>query len=263
MSRPRSPNRDLAFELYKESGGRISVDQIADSLGEKVCNINNWKYRDKWKDRFNKVGAPFGNSNAIGNSGGGAPEGNQNSYLHGFYSKYLPRETIDVMKDIEGMDHLDILWLNIRMKFAAIVRAQKIMYVKDHDDMTKEIKKTKSEFDIKNNGTRDEPDFEAMETYKEIEYELQFAWDKQATFLKAQSVAMGQLTSMIKRYDEMLHANWDAATEEQKLRVEKLKLSVNNTNKEIQSRRELAEEKLQLAKERFDHQKDIDKKKYW
>ena len=262
MAKEGNPNRIKSFDLYKESNGRLTSRDIAAQLDETINNINYWRSKDKWRDKVGKVGAPYGNQNGLGNNGG-APKMNQNHYVHGFYSRYLPKETYDIMKDTKDWDLIDILWQNIHIKFAAIIRAQKIMYVKDHDDMTKEIKKTKSEFDIKNNGTRDEPDFEAMETYKEIEYELQFAWDKQATFLKAQSVAMGQLTSMIKRYDEMLHANWDAATEEQKLRVEKLKLSVNNTNKEIQSRRELAEEKLQLAKERFDHQKDIDKKKYW
>jgi phage terminase small subunit len=260
VGKPRSPNRDAAFNLYKDSNSRLTSVEIAVQLGEKINNINSWKTQDKWKDKVNKVGAPFENQNAIGNYGG-APKLNKNHYIHGFYSKYLPKETYDIMKDTENWDPIDILWQNIHMKFAAIIRAQKIMFVKDHDDLTREIKKTKREFDIKNKGTRDEPDFEALETYDEIEYELQFAWDKQGNFLKAQSVAMGQLTSMIKRYDEMLHTNWDTATEEQKLRVEKLKLNVKTTNEEIQSRRRIAEEKLQLSKDRFEHQKQMDELK--
>lgn len=34
----------------------------------------------------NKGGAPKGNKNALGNSGGGAPYGNLNAEKHGFYS---------------------------------------------------------------------------------------------------------------------------------------------------------------------------------
>ena len=54
-------------------------------------------------------------------------------------------------------------------------------------------------------------------------WEVQQAWDKQASFMTAQSRAMKTLESMIKQYDEMLHKNWDLATEEQKARIEQLK----------------------------------------
>jgi len=246
MSRPRSPNRDMAFKLYKESNGRITSVEIAKQLNEKVGNINNWRVQDKWKDKVGKKGAPFGNKNAVGNRGGGAPEANQNHYIRGFYSKYFPKKVVSILELTEGMDPLDILWVNIQTKFATIINSQKIMYVKDHNDMTKEIKKTMEGKEIDS-----------------VEYEIQFAWDKQATFLKAQSTAMAQLTNMIKRYDEMLHANWDTVTEEQRLRAEKLKLNVNNTEAEIKSRRKIAEDKLQLSKDRFEHQKEIDGKKYW
>ena len=54
-------------------------------------------------------------------------------------------------------------------------------------------------------------------------WEVQQAWDKQSNFLKAQARAQGELRSMIKQYDEMLHKNWDLATEEQKTRIEAMK----------------------------------------
>lgn len=252
MGRQRSPNRDKAFEIYKQNNGRISSQKIADILNENLNNINSWRSQDKWSKRINKVGAPYGNANAINNNGG-APKKNQNSRKHGFYSKYLPAKVFDIFEDIEHMDPLDILWNNIKLKYAAIINSQKIMYVKDHDDMTKELKKTKSQSEL--------VDGESIEIYREEEYEIQFAWDKQATFLNAQSRAMAQLTKMIKQYDEMLHANWDTATEEQKLRVERLKVQINNP--ELQHRKEVAEKKLQLEKERFEHQKRIDESKVW
>ncbi|MZK53661.1 terminase, partial [Clostridium beijerinckii] len=62
----------------------------------------------------------------------------------------------------------------------------------------------------------------------EIEYEFQFAWDRQATFLNAQSRAMAELRSLIKQYDEMLHKNWDLATAEQKARIDKLNFEISN-----------------------------------
>lgn len=45
----------------------------------------------------------------------------------------------------------------------------------------------------------------AQKMVKKIEYEFQFAWDRQASFLNAQSRAMSELRSLIKQYDEMIH----------------------------------------------------------
>ena len=88
------------------------------------------------------------------------------------------------------------------------------MNVKNQEDLTKVLKREK------------ESSGDTSDSW-EKEYELQFAWDKQATFLQAQSRAMSELRSLIKQYDEMLHENWDNATEEQKLRIEKLRAEVN------------------------------------
>ena len=41
--------------------------------------------------------------------------------------------------------------------------------------------------------------------------------------MTAQSRAMSELRSMIKQYDEMLHKDWEAASEEQKARINQLK----------------------------------------
>ena len=57
---------------------------------------------------------------------------------------------------------------------------------------------------------------------------MQQAWDKQANFMKAQARAMDTLRSLIKQYDERLHNDWEAATEEQKARVQLLKSRIND-----------------------------------
>lgn len=54
------------------------------------------------------------------------------------------------------------------------------------------------------------------------------AVERQATFLKAQAAPIGQLTNIDQAYDEMLHKDWDLATEQQKLRVEALKLKLQD-----------------------------------
>lgn len=62
---------------------------------------------------------------------------------------------------------------------------------------------------------------------------MQQAWDKQNNFLKAQARAQGELRSLIKQYDEMLHRDWNMATEEQKSRVEYIKSKTAAVNKAL------------------------------
>ena len=83
------------------------------------------------------------------------------------------------------------------------------MYVRDREDSTKtEI------------GHKD------GDTVTEERWEVQQAWDKQGNFLQAQARAQAELRSMIKQYDELLHKNWDLATEEQRARIAVLKSQV-------------------------------------
>ncbi|WP_339080201.1 phage terminase small subunit [Clostridioides difficile] len=169
----------------------------------------NWASEKKKGAPKNKRGAPIGNKNATG------PPGNKNAEKFGFFSKYLPEETRELIQEISIKDKFDILWEQITIQYAAIIRAQKIMYVKGKEEMVKELKK-----------------YESTENGEKIEYEFQFAWDRQASFLNAQSRAMSELRSLIKQYDEMIHKDWNLATEEQKNRVEKLKCEVNNLSKD-------------------------------
>ncbi|WP_369704123.1 phage terminase small subunit [Clostridium moutaii] len=141
---------------------------------------------------------------------------------HGFFSKIFPPETIEMVEDIMVKDPLDMLWENIIIQYTAIARSQRIMDVTEKSEMIKELKKSKVK--TKDRSTEKTS---TNESEKEYEYEFQFAWDRRATFLQAQSRAMSELRSLIKQYDEMLHNNWDKATEEQKLRIEKLRAEVD------------------------------------
>lgn len=230
---------DEAFKLFQESNGHITSQKIADKLGVKLSQVKYWRKKFKWKDKLNKNrGAPLGNKNALGNKGGGAPEGNLNNFKHGnyideskfsskkFLAKYMPKATSKIIDDIEdsGINSLDILWINITTQLAAIIRSQKIMHVKSKNDLTEVLKK---------------------ETWGENssskEYELQFAWDKQANFLQAQSKAMKTLEGLINSYEKLLHTNWDLASEEQKARVEKLKAEISKLNGDDKEMEDISE----------------------
>ena len=211
MPRIRSPERDKAFELYKNSGGALELVRIADELGVPEGTVRGWKNKDKWEQQLNgtfqtkkrntpkkKKGGQPKNKNAVGH---GAPPENKNAEKHGFFSKWLPAETMEIMQEIEEKSPADILWEQITLQYTAIIRAQRLMYVRDQKDKTTEIV---SSSDM---GTS---------------WEYQQAWDKHEKFLSAQSRAMTTLNGLIKQYEEMLHSADDAA--ERKARLEKLRL---------------------------------------
>lgn len=209
--------REKAFEDYKNG---VKYKEIAEKYKVSLSTVKSWAVRywkkegcdqktKKLQPKKKKVatrGAPIGNRNAVGNKGGPLKPGDKIAEKYGFFSKYLPDETKEIFDAIEHADPLDLLWHQIQIAYAAIVRAQRIAYVKDHQDRT-----------INKIGEKD------GETVSEERWEVQEAWDKQNNFLKAQARAQAELSRMIKQYDEMLHANWELATEEQKTRIQSMK----------------------------------------
>lgn len=197
---------ELAEQDYMNG---MKYKDIADKYGVSLNTVKSWKKRYNWdrkgctqkkkKGAHKNAIAQLGNKNATG------PPGNKNAEKYGFFSKYLPEETLDIVQAVEKANPLDLLWHQIQIAYAAIIRAQRIAYVKDKDDKTVERVE------------------ERDGTVCGEKWEVQHAWDKQNNFLKAQARAQGELRSLIKQYDEMLHRDWDMATEEQKSRIELIK----------------------------------------
>ncbi len=143
--------------------------------------------------------------------------GYQNALKHGFFAKIFPddEETRAIIGEIMEKSPLDIIWEQIVIQYTAIARAQKIMFVKDRDDMTEYLKREKETSGLHSDGW-------------EKEYELQFAWDKHASFLKAQSEAMKTLERLIQRYEDLVekYELKGLVVEEHRLRIAKLKAEV-------------------------------------
>ena len=154
-----------------------------------------WSEEKKGAPKKRKRGAPLNNKNAVGNEWG-APKGNSNAVKHGFFQKYLPEDTLDIMDALKEKTPLDLIWDAIQIQYAAIIRAQQIMYVKDRDDVTT------TRVGYTNGKVKGET------------WEVQQAWDKQANFLKAQSKAVDSLKNMIKDYLELEGAS-EADSKEQ------------------------------------------------
>ena len=216
MARAPDKRIEQAKEMYLQGQKLV---EIASQLNLPEGTVRRWKCTHKWENERSdkkserspkrKRGAQPGNKNSSG-----GPPGNKKAEKYGFFSKYLPEETREIFSAIDQADPLDLLWHQIQLAYAAIIRAQRIAYVKDQQDKTKETVMSGETSDM---------------------YSIQEAWDKQSNFLKAQARAQGELRSMIKQYDEMLHKNWEAASEEQRVRIAQMKaqterLSVDPTD---------------------------------
>lgn len=55
MARERSPNRDKAFEIYQQHGGKIQNREIANMLDISEKSVSGWKTKDKWISKMNGV----------------------------------------------------------------------------------------------------------------------------------------------------------------------------------------------------------------
>lgn len=208
MARAPDARIEQAKTMYLKGAKLV---EIASQLNLPEGTVRRWKCTHKWDNErsdkksersHRKKGGQEGNSNA---KGYGAPDQNRNAEKYGFFNKYLPDETREIFSAIEQADPLDLLWHQIQIAYAAIIRAQRIAYVRDQQDKTVERIETKAGNVI---GEK---------------WEVQQAWDKQNEFMKAQARAQGELRSLIKQYDEMLHKDWGMASEEQRARIAQIK----------------------------------------
>ncbi|MGR2696178.1 phage terminase small subunit [Bacillus inaquosorum] len=211
------------IQAYKDYVKGMKYKDLAEKYGVSVNTIKSWKQRHGWerkkgapieKSVHTKKGGQPGNKNALGNNGG-APQRNQNAVTHGFFSKFLPEETLEIMEEIQERSPADMIWDQIQIQYAAILRAQRIMFVSDKEEMIKELKKKRSLIS-------------EVSEIEEEEYEFQFAWDRHATFLNAQSRAMGELRSLIKQFNQLAHE-----ADERRLKLEQMRLNIEKAKKDI------------------------------
>jgi|SRR5690625_2728196 len=211
---------------------KITLKALAEKHDVKLGTLKSRKSREAWSrdpvkkdatntgdatNKTNKVATPKKRKKQKNRSGNPNPvkqftKRNSAAKTHGFFSKYIPQETLEIMGSLNERSPADLIWDQIEIQYAAIIRAQRIMFVEDQDDMAKELKKEKSSMDS-----------------SEEEYEIQFAWDRHATFMNAQSRAMSELRSLIKQFNDMAHED-----DERRLKLEHMQLGVEKTKAEIE-----------------------------
>ncbi|WP_410988811.1 phage terminase small subunit [Bacillus cereus] len=223
---------ELAQEDYMQG---MKYKELAEKYEVSINTIKSWRKRHGWnrkgvhpKDekgctQTKKTGAPIGNKNAVGNSGNknpkwgnknavghGPPKGNDNATTHGLFKKIIPNDdphAMELLEEIQNHTGLDILFHSIQLQYFNILNSQRIMHVRDKDDMSKEV---------------------ISESEGGEAYMVQFAWDKQANLLTAYARAMNTLTSMIEKFNKLADVD-----DERRLKLEQMKLGIEKTKAEI------------------------------
>ncbi|WP_338592400.1 phage terminase small subunit [Bacillus safensis] len=203
--------KDKRIEAKQDYMKGMTYQQIADHYNVSIHTVKSWKRRYGWQRQTSSKQA------------------------HSIFNQFLSDETIEIMEKMDGRTSLDLIWDQIQIQYAAIIRAQRIMYVADQEDMIKELKKAAympSSLEETGEGIQPELDITSEE------YSFQFSWDRHATFLNAQSRAMGELRRLIKQFEELAHAK-----DERRLRLKQIELTIEKTKKAV---REEKEEDLQI-----------------
>lgn len=191
----------------------MTMKDIATELGVPPATVRSWKQRGNWDDVAVQRNAPRLTSpppppparkDGSPNPRAAFAPRNGLATLHGMFARYLPEETRSIVEQLETRSPLDILWDQILLAAAALLRAQQLMHVRDQQDMT---------------------DIITTDGAQSTTHTVQFAWDKHAGFLQAQAKAQSALQKMLDQYDRLCQS--DLATEEQRTRIDKIRQSID------------------------------------
>lgn len=119
MSSKNKSKRKQAYSIYKEHEGNIDLVEIARLLDSPQGTVRGWKSKDQWDNQLNGTfrekkrsapkkkaersksgGAPKGNKNAVGNTGGAARPNNKNAVKTGEHETIFAEYLTDDEKDI-------------------------------------------------------------------------------------------------------------------------------------------------------------------
>ena len=133
-------------------------------------------------------------------------------------AKYLPSELWELMNDIEGMTVVDHLWAQIKMSFAGIIRAHKIMWVSDAESVLSAP---------------------VSESAEGSTFKVMFAFERYESYIRTMTRAYKEHNAMIEQFLKL-------ADKDDPRRVKVIHMDLNVDKLEAET--ELAKLKVQEAK---------------
>lgn len=273
MARERSPSRDLAFELWKNSNGKLALKEIANQLNVSDSQIRKWKNVDDWEGKLNsnvtiangnvtnenkgnvtKKGAPKGNKNAVGHgapkgnknavgNNGGAPLRNVNALKTGEYETiWLDCLSPEEQDLYEQIDTDELVQIEQTIRLLTIIERRKLVRIQQLiDGLTeKEIKilsqrQNKGEI-IQVYRDDGDPYYQHRDKYEMIVAEMtETEFRKIDDIIKQEQILLSVQERKAKQLQlkhklEVDRKRLALVIEEQKLRIEKLKIEVDKQN---------------------------------
>ena len=273
MARERSPSRDLAFELWKNSNGKLALKEIANQLNVSDSQIRKWKNVDDWEGKLNsnvtiangnvtnenkgnvtKKGAPKGNKNAVGHgapkgnknavgNNGGAPLRNVNALKTGEYETiWLDCLSPEEQDLYEQIDTDELVQIEQTIRLLTIMERRKLVRIQQLiDGLTeKEIKilsqrQNKGEI-IQVYRDDGDPYYQHRDKYEMIVAEMtETEFRKIDDIIKQEQILLSVQERKAKQLQlkhklEVDRKRLALVIEEQKLRIEKLKIEVDKQN---------------------------------
>ena len=89
MGRKRNPERDRSLRRYIDSGGKMTLDELASAAGVSKSRVSKWKSEDKWEEKLKEVPRKKGGQRGNKNASGRTPkkDGNKNAVTHGAFAR--------------------------------------------------------------------------------------------------------------------------------------------------------------------------------
>ena len=273
MARERSPSRDLAFELWKNSNGKLALKEIANQLNVSDSQIRKWKNVDDWEGKLNsnvtiangnvtnenkgnvtKKGAPKGNKNAIGHgapkgnknavgNNGGAPLRNVNALKTGEYETiWLDCLSPEEQDLYEQIDTDELVQIEQTIRLLTIMERRKLVRIQQLiDGLTEKEIKILSQRQNKGEIIQVYRDYGGPYYQHRDKYEMIVAEMTETEFRKIDDIIKQEqiLLSVQERKAKQLQLKHKLEVdrkrlalviEEQKLRIEKLKIEVDKQN---------------------------------
>lgn len=231
----------------------ISMKDLAKKYNVKYSTLRSRKSRENWGEdvatekesvatddatKKDRRGAPKGNKNAKGNPGNknaSPPPNNKNAVSHGLFANWLPDDSLEIIRELSQKSPADMIWENILIQYTAIIRAQKIMYVMDANDDISNITSIKLDPMIQ--------DDEGKPVRIEEKREWHMAYQKQESFMNAQSRAISTLSSLIKQYVVMADED-----DSRKLELERMAAELEKTKAQAEIIKSEADKLLATGK---------------
>lgn len=137
---------------------------------------------------------------------------NRAAVKHGLYSNYLHEEQQEIIDQMQELSIADQIWMQIEIKFSAIIRLQKIMWVAYDDDHLK----VESGY---SNGMEGDS----------VSYKVAFAHERYESYIKAQARAMAEYRNLVKQYIELTDE-----FDERRIRLEGMQANIDRVKAETE-----------------------------